>query len=398
MLSARVILMRRTAAPAGSVHMSEAGTTSKVCVICSQDCAGKPRVKDAHGRYFCKACHEAAMKKAGSAPAAAQPPQAQAASKPAVKAASRPVAPPIPEPEPEPAFDGFDNAAILEGLEASAATAAPAGEQCPSCGMPLPGGAMVCLSCGFNRATGRAGKVKVSKEGADAAAIAGTAAKVLWQANPLAWAAMGALGGAIGAGVWYFVAMQTGREIRFLPLGIGILVGLCIKFTAGSYAGATSGGIAVALTLVSIISGKYLVFKAVVEEVEKEIGFTTTLTEDALIGHLARDVALRKESTGQNLVWPEDVDREFALEPDEFPRGVWDEAAKQWRSAKPEWRAQYKSDKEADFQAEWNDAKAGGFLLSFANKGALFILAALGAALWVGSGGDVAGAIPRKDD
>ncbi len=378
--------------------MSEAAATGKVCVICGQDCAGKPRVKDPQGRYSCKSCHEAAMKKAAAAPATAKAAPVKGAPRPAVKPASKPVPPPMPEPEAEPAFDGFDNAAILEGLEASAPAAAPAGEQCPSCGMPLPGGAMVCMSCGFNRATGRAGSVKVSKEGAGAAAVAGTAAKILWQANPGAWVAMGALGGAIGAGVWHFIAMQTGRELRFLPLGIGILVGLCIKLTAGSYSGATSGGIAVALTLASIVGGKYLVFKTVVEEVEKEIGFTTTLSEDDLIGHLARDVALRKESMGQTLKWPEDVDREVALERHEFPQGVWEDAAKQWRSAKPEWRAQYKADKKADFQAEWRDAKAGGFLLSFANKGALFILAALGAALWVGSGGDVAGAIPRKDD
>lgn len=46
---------------------------SKVCQICHQDCARKPRAKDAEGRYYCEEClaqrrAEAALR-AGAEPA-----------------------------------------------------------------------------------------------------------------------------------------------------------------------------------------------------------------------------------------------------------------------------------------------------------------------------------------
>lgn len=30
--------------------------SQKICIKCGADCAGKPRVKDASGRYACKSC------------------------------------------------------------------------------------------------------------------------------------------------------------------------------------------------------------------------------------------------------------------------------------------------------------------------------------------------------
>ena len=32
------------------------GSVQKICLICKQDCAAKPRVRDNQGRYYCKAC------------------------------------------------------------------------------------------------------------------------------------------------------------------------------------------------------------------------------------------------------------------------------------------------------------------------------------------------------
>lgn len=36
---------------------------SKTCVICGEDCSGRPRTKDARGRYFCIPCYERAKRK-----------------------------------------------------------------------------------------------------------------------------------------------------------------------------------------------------------------------------------------------------------------------------------------------------------------------------------------------
>lgn len=74
----------------------------KVCVICGEDCSGRPRIKDSKGRYCCKSCHEEALPRK-RAPADAAPP-------------------PKPEPELElPVDDGFGMMAeILEQSEAAA--------------------------------------------------------------------------------------------------------------------------------------------------------------------------------------------------------------------------------------------------------------------------------------
>jgi len=43
------------------------GAPMKTCVICGEDCSAHPRVKDAHGHYYCKVCHDSAMARQHSA-------------------------------------------------------------------------------------------------------------------------------------------------------------------------------------------------------------------------------------------------------------------------------------------------------------------------------------------
>ena len=40
-----------------------ASSSGKVCVHCGEDCSTRPRVKDSHDNYYCKACHEKVEKK-----------------------------------------------------------------------------------------------------------------------------------------------------------------------------------------------------------------------------------------------------------------------------------------------------------------------------------------------
>ncbi|MBX3404975.1 MAG: hypothetical protein KF699_16305 [Phycisphaeraceae bacterium] len=97
---------------------------AKACTRCGQDCAGKPRVKDQHGRYTCQACLDR-IKAERAAPAGPEPP------------------PSAPEPE------GFD----VFALEPSADDTRTS--PCRNCGRPLPESAALCVSCGFNRKLGR---------------------------------------------------------------------------------------------------------------------------------------------------------------------------------------------------------------------------------------------------
>lgn len=42
-------------------------SSGKVCVHCEEDCSTRPRIKDSHGNYYCKTCHEAAANRNGQA-------------------------------------------------------------------------------------------------------------------------------------------------------------------------------------------------------------------------------------------------------------------------------------------------------------------------------------------
>lgn len=117
--------------------------TTKVCAICGIDVAKKPRVKDAHGRYFCEPCAT----------------KAEAASKrPVISQTQRAVDDVIPL---EGAMDQF----VSEAISASPplAEAAPIGpaSSCPGCSSTMPAGAQICMVCGYNLQTGKAIRTKV---------------------------------------------------------------------------------------------------------------------------------------------------------------------------------------------------------------------------------------------
>ncbi|MEZ6233945.1 MAG: hypothetical protein R3B68_07125 [Phycisphaerales bacterium] len=111
--------------------MSEAAA-SKVCVRCKVDVVGKPRVKDAKGRYLCRPCFDKA------APEGAKTTRPEPAAVGAGGAA-------------DPGDDVFDNAAIFD---LAPTASAPQGGPCPGCGNFLRAGMQVCVNCGYNAATG----------------------------------------------------------------------------------------------------------------------------------------------------------------------------------------------------------------------------------------------------
>ncbi|MEL7471726.1 MAG: hypothetical protein AAGK04_00275 [Planctomycetota bacterium] len=153
----------------------------RLCVVCKQDCSGRPRVKDKRGRYLCEHAFGAmkAAKRDGLKPDAevimcAEALEGSAGGKPA---ASGPVGGPVDgEPTRLPEDDGMigladDDAQMdlgsLAALERSAEGAvgeAQSGSACPKCGAFIAMNAVICTSCGFNAETGRGAKTLVGKE------------------------------------------------------------------------------------------------------------------------------------------------------------------------------------------------------------------------------------------
>jgi hypothetical protein len=110
----------------------------KTCIRCGQDCSGKPRVKNAQGRYTCRAC--------------LKPEEAARMGQRATVAAV--AAPSAPGPAPEP-----DDAIPLDLADVESAAPAAAA-LCPSCRSSIPYGAMVCVQCGFHVASGKQFKTR----------------------------------------------------------------------------------------------------------------------------------------------------------------------------------------------------------------------------------------------
>ncbi|CAG0970577.1 hypothetical protein PHYC_01223 [Phycisphaerales bacterium] len=127
--------------------MAEAQSAGqKTCTVCGLDVAGKPRVKDAQGRYMCQDCFNKARAARG----------AQNAPKIAAQAA-KPLSPPP---------DESDNSFLLDiGKKGSVSERGVA--PCPECGRALEEGTVVCVGCGYNSKTGKRLQVKVLKPEVD---------------------------------------------------------------------------------------------------------------------------------------------------------------------------------------------------------------------------------------
>ncbi len=357
----------------------------KQCVICGQSCAGKPRIKDASGNYAHRTC----------------------ADKHQSKKSTEPVQPEIepldlsPEDEPE-------MAAFLDDLPSDSADEPSAMRAaCPGCGTSVSSDSMVCMSCGCNIKTGRGNKtkstkVKAKKSGPSLGAKAGSMAVAPFL--PIIGAV---LAGAIGAGIWAAVSHFTGYEIGYIAIGIGFICGLGAVIGSGGEGGAWSGGVAVIIALLSIVTGKAIVNSIYVDNlqqlqaaVQAGVEDKTTLEEysqeEAIMG-IASDIAWDREEAGQEIDWPNpEIDLYETLDLSDFPQDIIDQTNSKWDSMDTQQQTQYRQDQVDRFN---EDAAAFSQMLSDEMASstsiidnlhpidALWAFLALGAAWSVGSGG-----------
>lgn len=196
------------------------GTESpnKLCVVCGKDVAGKPRVKDAAGRYTCvgdcQQKHVESMKQSVVPAKGAGTASAGGASKSAsVSAASVPRS---------------DEGSMLNDL-ISQSPMLKAGK-CEQCGSIMPQGGVICTRCGFNTKTGKSvrtavfvDKEKKTSKSAEAASEAGSKVMAVLR-SPIIFGSMIA----IGLGVVGFVGVQVPEFtlVAFSIVGIVYLVSI----------------------------------------------------------------------------------------------------------------------------------------------------------------------------
>lgn len=204
--------------------MSTQRQPQKICVICGEDCSGRPRIQDRKGRYYCKDCYEQAR-------------QAHQARKQA------PVTPTPPQAEEPDAYSLLSE--VID--ETSPAPRAPA-HFCPNCGNTMLAGAVLCTKCGHNVQTGQQLTIEKRNLKRDGGANAG--GLVGFIASPMG----------VGLGVLVViavVAMSLGDLVTglfFLLVGLAALNGYWV---GASRISAVFGGMFVA-ALLAVPLGKSL--------------------------------------------------------------------------------------------------------------------------------------------
>ncbi|UYV11341.1 MAG: hypothetical protein NCW75_08490 [Phycisphaera sp.] len=120
-------------------------TAEKICIICGDDCAARPRLKDSKGQYACQACVEA-KKRSKQAPTPKPPTAPVAVAQDDAPAAGADIG-----------FSMDDYLGDAQAPESSSTS------HCPNCGSPKAAGTVVCMQCGFDSASGKAMSTKVRK-------------------------------------------------------------------------------------------------------------------------------------------------------------------------------------------------------------------------------------------
>ena len=206
----------------------------------------------------------------------------------------------------------------------------------------------------------------------------------------------GALGGLVGAVIWAGISSVTGYEIGWIAWGVGGLVGLgCVWASKGQ--GNLLGSVAVVITILSILAGKYF---AVEFSIRNEIGSEQGVLQSALaeirddevtISYLADQIIEERQAMGDVIQWPAGVNPDEATRQSDYPPAIWSRALSTWEAMSPEEREEYRGQLaeqiQAGVQAFFSDVSASGFLNSFGPMDLLFFGLAVATAFKIAARG-----------
>ncbi len=168
-----------------------------------------------------------------------------------------------------------DLADLQSSAPAPAAPATPAGEACPKCGAAMANGAVLCVSCGFNRQSGRVVRKAKEKGAVRKVRLPGSGGR----GSVAVGCALSMAGALVGAVIWCVVALSTQYEIGWIAWALGLLAGggmvLGCKKREPSY-----GVLAAAIALGGIVAAKVMVFTQVNHEELRDTPATVASLSD----------------------------------------------------------------------------------------------------------------------
>ncbi len=155
--------------------------------------------------------------------------------------------------------------------------------------------------------------------------------------SKIVWILSGLLGGIVGGGIWGAISYFTGFEIVWAAVGVGVLVGICVRSQAGGHAGFETGIGAAVITISCVLLAQYFtqalmetnrIYKSIVENPKKVV----SPDEEEMMKIFAYRVAEEQEQAGTKLVWPEIDKEKFPNTSSEslFPPGIYSEGKRRW--------------------------------------------------------------------
>ena len=213
----------------------------------------------------------------------------------------------------------------------------------------------------------------------------------------------GIIAGIAGAFVWAIITAVTGFEIGWLAWGIGAAVGTAV--TWGSKGSKSSGVIAVVISILAILAGKYITMEMVLAKEMKvanqEIGLLIE-SEEYLISWLADSIVSEYEQQNKHVSWPMGVDSEQASKKEDYPPEIWGLAELSWNNMNEDEKAEFKNavkqQVNSNMKALETWAKKEGFIESFGAIDVIFFILAIATAYKIGAKTDKPVASAEQQD
>lgn len=208
----------------------------------------------------------------------------------------------------------------------------------------------------------------------------------------------GLVAGALGAFLWAAVVYFTEYEIGWIAWGVGWAVGYGVALgnADGHRSPTAAGALAVGITVLAIVAGKYGAVQTVMPSDEEIVAMFTEdfENEEFVISYVADQVVQELEAEGRPVEWPGGVAPGSAAAEADYPADVWAEAETRWASLDPMAQMAFREEREAEVRANVEASipeiraafSAGGFAGSFSPMDFIFFGLGMVTAWGVGSG------------
>jgi hypothetical protein len=150
------------------------------------------------------------------------------------------------------------------------------------------------------------------------------------------WIIAGAIGGLVGGAIWAGISYATNYEIGWIAWGVGLLVGVCVRVSAGEHEeGFAPGLTAAVVAIVAVLGGKYAAYSMQAASVRGEILPVLAVDADDVIMSFADEIVHEREERGQTVAFPAGKSVDTATSQADYPPDVWQQASQKWQAIGP---------------------------------------------------------------